>query len=238
MQKLSEQFENLQPVDDGGFYKEDKALYGYRAPRLWKDAVAKVAKEHRLEQSKIDNSLCMDKQNLLEIVHVDDEILSRGDKIVRDMMQKFESKIPDEENHLSRISDTIEILGRTVKRTNLGYRLITSSRHADQSLKDMVSTPALRVTQIGLATEEHVSTVLAGLYRRVTRRLLYVAGQRPEAQQAVKELARGMSSTTKDSLDTPEKIHAVPGEQTSQHLEVRADGQRSARQRAYSHTRQ
>ena len=41
---------------------------------------------------------------------------------------------------------------------------------------------------------QQLPDVLAGLYRRVTSRLLHVAGQRPDAQQAVKELARGMSS--------------------------------------------
>ena len=38
--------------------------------------------------------------------------------------------------------------------------------------------------------------MLAGLYRRVTGRLLDVARQRQDAQQAVKELARQMSSPT------------------------------------------
>ena len=59
-----------------------------------------------------------------------------------------------------------------------------------------VSTPGLEVTQKGLATEEQLPEVLAGLYRRVTGRLLYVAGQRLDVQQAVKELAREMSSPT------------------------------------------
>ena len=59
-----------------------------------------------------------------------------------------------------------------------------------------VSTPGLQVTEKDLATEEQLPEVLAGLYRRVTARLLYVARQRPDVQQAVKELARGMSSPT------------------------------------------
>ena len=59
-----------------------------------------------------------------------------------------------------------------------------------------VSTPNLRVTEKDLATEVQLPEVLAGLYRRVTCRHLHVAGQRPDVQQAVKELARGMSSPT------------------------------------------
>ena len=47
-----------------------------------------------------------------------------------------------------------------------------------------------------LVSKEELFAVLAGLYRRVTGRLLYVARQRPDAQQAMKELARGMSSPT------------------------------------------
>ena len=37
---------------------------------------------------------------------------------------------------------------------------------------------------------------MVGLYRRVTDRLLCVAGQRPDVQQAVKELERGTSPPT------------------------------------------
>ena len=56
-----------------------------------------------------------------------------------------------------------------------------------------VSTPGLQVTEKDLATEEQLPEVLAGLYRRVTFRLLHVAGKRPDVQQPVKELARGMN---------------------------------------------
>ena len=47
-----------------------------------------------------------------------------------------------------------------------------------------------------MATEEQLPELLAGLYRRVTGRLHYVAGQRPDAQQPVQQPARGMSSPT------------------------------------------
>ena len=66
----------------------------------------------------------------------------------------------------------------------------------DMAKCNPVSTPGLQVTDKNLATEEQLFEVLAGLYRRVTGRLLYVAGQRPDAPQAVKELAREMSSPT------------------------------------------
>ena len=60
---------------------------------------------------------------------------------------------------------------------------------------NLVSTVGLQVTDTDLA-EEQLFEVLAGLYRRGTGRLLHVAGQQPDAQQVVKELARGMSSPT------------------------------------------
>ena len=59
-----------------------------------------------------------------------------------------------------------------------------------------VSTSSLQVREKDLATEEQLPEVLAVLYRRVTGRLLYVAGQRADVQQAVKMLAREMSSPT------------------------------------------
>ena len=106
-------------------------------------------------------------------------------------------------DYLNKVGDKIQILGRTVERTRVGYRIITSRRYINQSLKDMdiekcnpMSTPSLQVTEKDLATEEQLPEVLAGLYRRVTGRLLYVAGQRADVQQAVKMLARGVSSPT------------------------------------------
>ena len=59
-----------------------------------------------------------------------------------------------------------------------------------------VNTPDLQVTEKNAVTEEHLPAMLAGLYRRVTERLLYLVTQRPDAQQAVNELARGMSYAT------------------------------------------
>ena len=98
-------------------------------------------------------------------MHVVGGLLSGDDWLVRD--------------YLSNVGDKIQILGRTVERTRAGYRLITSKRYIDQSLKDMdmekykpVSTPGLQVTEKDLATEEQLPEVLAGLYRRVTSRLL------------------------------------------------------------------
>ena len=83
-----------------------------------------------------------------------------------------------------------------MERTKLENRPITPSRYIDQSLKDvdvgtcdLVSAPGLQVTEKDLVTEEQFPAVLTGLYRRVTGRLLYVAEQRPDVQQAVKELA-------------------------------------------------
>ena len=51
-----ENLPNLQPFDDEGCFKVDKALYGYQSsPRYWKDAVAEAAKDLGLKPSKIDN---------------------------------------------------------------------------------------------------------------------------------------------------------------------------------------
>ena len=146
--------------------------------------MAEAARDLGLKPSKIDNSLYMDPGNFIQYVHVDDELLSGDDRLVRDKVQKLKQKfLVKKLDHLSKIGDKIQILGRTVERTKSGYRIITSRRHIDQSLKDMdmekcnpVSTPGLQVTEKDLATEEQLPEVLAGLYRRVTGRLLYVAG--------------------------------------------------------------
>ena len=152
----------------------------------------------------IDNSLYMDLGNFIQYVHVDDEPLSGHDRLVRDMVQKLQQKfLVKKVDYASTVGDKFQILGRTVERSRLGYRIITSRRYIDQRRKDMdmekcnpVSTPCLQVTEKDLATDDQFPEVLAGLYRRVTGRLLYVAGQRLDVQQAVKELARGMSAPT------------------------------------------
>ena len=57
-----------------------------------------------------------------------------------------------------------------------------------------VSAPGLQVTEQDLVTEEQLPAVLASLYRRDNFSL--VQDNDPDAQQAVKELARSMSSAT------------------------------------------
>ena len=179
-----ENLPNLQPFDDEGFYKVDKALYGYRgSPRHWKDAMAEAAKDLGLKPGNIDNSLDMDPGNFIQYVHVVDKLLSGDDWLVRDMVRKLNQKfLMKKVEYLANLGDKIQILGRTVERTELGCRLITSSRYIHQSLKDM--------TEKDLTTEEQLPEVLSGLYRRV------VAAEPPDAQQSVKELARRMSSST------------------------------------------
>ena len=85
--------DTLQPFDDEGYYKVDTALYGHRgSPRYWKDAVGEAAEDLGLKPSKIDDSLYMDPGNFNQYVHVDDELLSRDDRLVRDMAQKLKKK--------------------------------------------------------------------------------------------------------------------------------------------------
>ena len=151
-----ENMTNLKPFDDEVFYRVDKALYGHRgSPRYWKDAVAEAAKDLGLKPSKIDNSLYMDLGNFIQYVHVDDKLLSRDYRLVRDMVIKLKQKfLVKKVDYLIKAGDKIQIRGRTVERTRLGYRLVTSKRYIGQNLKDMdmekcnlVSTPGLQVTE-------------------------------------------------------------------------------------------
>ena len=88
-----ENLPNLQPSDDEGFYKVDKAGYGYQgSPRYWKDAVAEAAKDLGLKPSKIDNSLYMDPGNFILYVRVDDELLSGDDQVVCDIVRMLQQK--------------------------------------------------------------------------------------------------------------------------------------------------
>ena len=131
-------------------------------------------------------------------MHVDDELLFGDDRLDPDMVKQLKRKhLVKRADFITKVGDRIEILGREAERTKLRCRLITSSRYSDQSLKDMdmekcnpVSTPGLQVTEKDLVTKEQLPTLLTGLCRRATGRLLNVARRRPDAQQAMKELAR------------------------------------------------
>ena len=48
-----------------------------------------AAKDLGLKPSKKDNSLYMDPDNIIQYVHVDDELLSEADQLVRDMVRKL-----------------------------------------------------------------------------------------------------------------------------------------------------
>ena len=107
--------------------------------------MAEAARDLGLELSKIDNSLYMDPGKTHPI---------------RPCGRRASLRV----DYLSKVGDKIQILGRTVERTRLGYRIITSRRYIDQSLKDMdmekcnpVSTPGLQVTEKDLATTERAA---------------------------------------------------------------------------------
>ena len=79
----------------------DQAFYGYRgSPRFWKDAVSEAAKDLGLKPSMKDNSLYMDPGNFIQCAHVDDELLSWDDQLVRDMVRKLKQKVLGEESTL------------------------------------------------------------------------------------------------------------------------------------------
>ena len=53
-------------------------------------------------------------------MHVDDELLSGDDPLVRDMVQKLKQKfLVKKVDYLSKVGDKIQILGRTVERTTI-----------------------------------------------------------------------------------------------------------------------
>ena len=62
-----------------------------------KTAVAEAARGLGLKPSKIDNSLYMDPGSFIQCGHMDDELLSGDDRLVRDTVQKVHTKVPREE---------------------------------------------------------------------------------------------------------------------------------------------
>ena len=59
--------------------------------------MAEAATDLGLKHSKIDDSLYTDPANVLQYVHVDDELPAGDDRLVRDMVQKLK-KVPRRES--------------------------------------------------------------------------------------------------------------------------------------------
>ena len=56
--------------------------------------MSEAATDLGLNRSKIDNSLNMYTGKFIQYVHVDDELLSGHDQLVRDMARKLKQKFP------------------------------------------------------------------------------------------------------------------------------------------------
>ena len=68
------------------------------------------------------NSLYMDPRNFIQHVHVDGELLSGDDQLVRNMVRKLKQKFfVMKVVYLTKTGDKFQILCRTVERTKLCY---------------------------------------------------------------------------------------------------------------------
>ena len=115
-----ENLPNLQPFDDECFYHD--------SGRMPCQMQRKILDSNRARST----ILLAGSANFIQYVHVDDELLSVDDQLVRDMVRKLKQKfLVKKVDHLAKVGDTIEIQGRTVERKKFGYRLITSSRYID-----------------------------------------------------------------------------------------------------------
>ena len=98
-----ENLPNLQSFDDQGFHKVDKAVV--RISRLTTILEGRRVRgsERSWTQTKQDREFFvhLDPGNSIQFVHVDDELLSGDDQLVRDMEPKLKQKDLGEESGLS-----------------------------------------------------------------------------------------------------------------------------------------
>ena len=187
-------------LDSEGFYTVDKALCGYRGPpRFWREnpQTLTILSTRILETSF--NACTLTMNFSLEML--------------RNLNQKFFVKKDD---FLTKNCRHIEIMGQKVERPTLEYRLITSSRYTDQSLKDMekcnlVSTPPLQVTE-RFGDRGATSCSVGGIVSTSDKTTSPCCGTTARCRRSRERALTRHEFFNKCPLDTSETRHALLGE--------------------------
>ena len=194
---------------DEHIYKLLRCLPGQRtAASQWFGLFAAACKEFGMQQDLMQPTLMVMENLMYLTVHVDDVfIVGREDK-VRELIQHFkeEKRWNVEEKGPFRQGDKFFYLKRQF---NLGMRhcdIRCDRKQYDSFEKEVdVYSRFYRKTPFDANfTKKDDSAELEGAeitkYRSIVGRLMYMAGERPDAQYAIQCLARHMSKPTKNAL--------------------------------------
>ena len=194
---------------DEHIYKLLRCLPGQRtAASQWFGLFASACKDFGMQQDLMQPTLMLIKDLLYLTVHVDDVFMVGREDKVRELIQHFkeEKKWNVEEKGPFRQGDKFFYLK---KQFNLGMRHcdIRCDRKQYNSFEkevDIYSRFYRKTPLDANFTKKDDSAELEGAeitkYRSIVGRLMYMAGERPDAQYSIQCLARHMAKLTKNAL--------------------------------------
>ena len=201
--------ENAYVQIDDRVYKLLRCLPGQRtAASQWFSLFASACRDFGMEQDLAQPTLMLLPNILYLTVHVDDVFMVGREDKVRELIQYFkeEKQWNVEEKGPFRQGDKFFYLKRQF---NLGRRccdIRCDRKQYDSFEKDVdIYSKFYRKTPLdGNFMKKDDSEVFEGAevtrYRSIVGRLMYMAGERPDAQYAIQCLARHMAKPTKHAL--------------------------------------
>ena len=193
---------------DGVIYRLVKCLPGQRtAASQWFHLFAKTAREFGLEQDVMQPTLLMRTRDIYITVHVDDVFMVGKEKSLRSFVNYLKEKMKwsIEEKGPFRSGETFHYLKREFVLYNEWCDIRCDYRQYESLAKDVdAHTKAYRKTPTSQEFSQKDETEeLQGeditRYRSVVGRLMYLAGERPDAQFAIQSLAKFMAKPTRQA---------------------------------------
>ena len=193
---------------DGAIYRLVKCLPGQRTAASQRfQLFAKTAKEFGLDQDVMQPTLFMKTKEIYATVHVDDVFMVGKEKELRAFVNYLKEKMnwSIEEKGPFRSGETFHYLKRELVLYDEWCDIRCDYKQYESLAKDMdVYKKAYRKTPTSQEfNKKDESEELQGeditRYRSVVGRLMYLAGERPDAQFAIQSLAKFMSKPAKQS---------------------------------------
>ena len=193
---------------DGVIYRLVKCLPGQRtAASQWFQLFAKTAKDFGLEQDVMQPTLLMKVNEIYITVHVDDVFMVGREEKLRAFVNHLKEKMKwsIEEKGPFRSGETFHYLKREFVLYNNWCDIRCDYKQYESLAKDMdIYKKAYRKTPTSQEfSKKDESEELQGeditRCRSVVGRLMYLAGERPDAQFAIQSLAKFMSKPTRQA---------------------------------------
>ena len=199
---------------DGKIYRLIRCLPGQRtAASQWFNLCADTAKACGLSQNIMQPTLLMKHREIYITVHVDDVFMVGREGALRDFVNFLQEKMKwnVEAKGPFRMGERFHYLKREFKLLEEQCDIRCDYKQYESISKDVdVFKKAYRKTPLEQNTKKDTSEELQGAdimkFRSVVGRLMYMAGERPDAQFAIQSLARYMAKPTQQAWKTAWRV--------------------------------